>query len=177
MELDLLELFRWNRLQSVVATARSKGNESSRTRGRPLKVACLQKVTRQAAATYLAGLDRTQEVQSVHHCRAKPSSEAMADSQDQEPATACPPVVRDPQEDRYIHLVRLAWDLRWLGLETRLELPLSDEPCVVVQRSAGPLRVVVKVHAGKPAFAWGRGRTQWIEAYREDAEWTIKAAR
>lgn len=82
---------------------------------------------------------------------------------------AVPDAKRTDAEHQYIHLVRLAWDLRWLGLETRVELPLSEEPRVIVVRAVGPLRVIAKRRAGLWVYSWGRGRNQWIDALDGDA--------
>lgn len=83
---------------------------------------------------------------------------------------------RTDAEQQYIHLVRLAWDLRWLGLETRVELPLSKEPRVVVPRAAGPLRVIATLRAELWIYSWGRGHTQWIDALAGDAARDIHKA-
>ncbi|MET8051013.1 hypothetical protein ABZU75_25765 [Streptosporangium sp. NPDC005286] len=76
--------------------------------------------------------------------------------------------MKDPLEDRFIHLVRLAWDLRYLGVATRVELPVTSEPCVVVGE-AGSVRVTTLFQHGVWVFTWGRGRTQRVDAFNEDA--------
>lgn len=66
------------------------------------------------------------------------------------------------QEHQFIHLVRLAWDLRGLGLEVSIELSQRQEPCLTVRRASGPLlRIVATKRAQEWVFAWGRGRDQW----------------
>ncbi|WP_326641029.1 hypothetical protein OG884_00580 [Streptosporangium sp. NBC_01755] len=77
--------------------------------------------------------------------------------------------MKDPQEDRFIHLVRLAWDLRYLGVATTVELPLTGEPRVVMPRAVGDLRVTALFQHGGWIFTWGRGRTQRVDAFSEDA--------
>ncbi|WP_436761130.1 hypothetical protein [Streptosporangium sp. V21-05] len=73
-------------------------------------------------------------------------------------------------QERYLHLVRLAWDLRQLGMGVRIELPASgEEPYVALWRESGALRVLALARGKKWVFAWGRGRTQWIAALDEDA--------
>ncbi|MDP9863913.1 hypothetical protein J2S55_003179 [Streptosporangium brasiliense] len=78
-----------------------------------------------------------------------------------------------PQQ-QYLHLVRLAWDLRWLGVGVRVELAPSQEPCLVVSRAAGPVRVLALLRGGRWVYSWGRGRNQWIAALSEDAAPTIR---
>ncbi|MFI6454211.1 hypothetical protein ACIBF6_21935 [Streptosporangium amethystogenes] len=77
--------------------------------------------------------------------------------------------MKDPQEDRFIHLVRLAWDLRYLGVATRVELPVTSEPCVVVGGEERSVRVTTLFQHGVWIFIWGRGRTQRVDALDEDA--------
>ncbi|WP_329090143.1 MULTISPECIES: hypothetical protein [unclassified Streptosporangium] len=72
-------------------------------------------------------------------------------------------------QEQYLHLVRLAWDLRRLGMGVRIELPASEEPYVAVLRESGALRVLALARGKKWVFMWGRGRSQWIAALDEDA--------
>ncbi|MEV8632159.1 hypothetical protein AB0395_10935 [Streptosporangium sp. NPDC051023] len=72
-------------------------------------------------------------------------------------AAACERGTGDDQEHQFIHLVRLAWDLRGLGLEISVELPRGAEPYVVVRRMSGPLRVAATKHDQGWVFSWGRG--------------------
>jgi len=81
---------------------------------------------------------------------------------------------RPDPEQRYIHLVRLAWDLRLLGAETAVELPLTGEPRVVMPRTVGDLRVFALVHGGKWFFSWGR--SQQIDALDVRAAQRIREA-
>jgi hypothetical protein len=85
---------------------------------------------------------------------------------------------RDQQEEQFVHLVRLAWDLRVLGLTVAVELPREDGPFVLVRRAADPLRVRATLRGGRWIFSWGRGRTQWVDAlHRQAARHVQEAAR
>ncbi|MEV7012912.1 hypothetical protein [Streptosporangium sp. NPDC051022] len=64
--------------------------------------------------------------------------------------------------------MRLAWDLRELGLEVSVELPCGAEPYVVVRCASGPLRVTAAKRDRGWVFSWGRGREQQAPAL--DAE-------
>lgn len=78
-------------------------------------------------------------------------------------------------ERQYIHLVRLAWDLRCLGGATRMELPQQIEPHLVVLGTR-ELRVIVLTERGW-VFRWGRGKTGRIKVLDTEAAQTIfKAA-
>lgn len=110
----------------------------------------------------------------MDHPRAGRSSEAMTGKRDKVSAVVRQPVVKDPQEDRYIHLVRLAWDLRLLGAETTVELPRTGEPRVVMPRTVGDLRVFALMRGGRWLFSWGR--SQWIDALDERAAQRIHEA-
>jgi hypothetical protein len=84
----------------------------------------------------------------------------------------------NPEEQQFTHLMRLAWDLRWLGLAVAVELPREDEPFVLVRRAADPLRVRATLRGGRWIFSWGRGRTQWVDAlHRQAARHVQEAAR
>ncbi|MBB6474653.1 hypothetical protein [Sphaerisporangium rubeum] len=74
----------------------------------------------------------------------------------------------DPQE-QFIHLVRLAWDLRRRGLGSAIDLPTGAEPALVVSRASRPLKVMALARDGKWFFTWGRGRDQKVGALAEDA--------
>ncbi|MGV9600931.1 hypothetical protein ACWDR1_30150 [Streptosporangium sandarakinum] len=80
------------------------------------------------------------------------------------------------QEDRYIHLVRLAWDLRGVGVATRLELPLTEEPYLTAQGARRPVRVTARRLGQDWIYQWGRGRNQWIDAFDQEAAQTIRKA-
>jgi hypothetical protein len=74
----------------------------------------------------------------------------------------------EPQE-QFIHLVRLAWDLRRRGLRSLIDLPTGAEPALLVSRMSTPLRVMVLARDGTWFFTWGRGRAQKVKALAEDA--------
>jgi hypothetical protein len=76
---------------------------------------------------------------------------------------------RDPREEQYMRLVRLAWDLHRRGLRAVVDLPLKMEPVLVVSRTAGSLRVMALSHKGNWVFTWGRGRGQRVRALADDA--------
>lgn len=78
-------------------------------------------------------------------------------------------------EQQYLHLVRLAWDLRWAGSTVSVELPCDGEPFVQVARAVGPLRVRASVRGQHWVFTWGRGRNQWAYALDADAARQIRA--
>lgn len=77
--------------------------------------------------------------------------------------------MRDHAQEQYIHLVRLAWDLRWAGLAVSVELPRRGEPFVEVSRAQGPLHVRASLRSERWVFTWGRGRNQWAYALDHDA--------
>lgn len=47
------------------------------------------------------------------------------------------------QQEQFIHLVRLAWDLRMAGLSATIDLPRGGEPAVLILGAKGPLKVMV----------------------------------
>ncbi|MFD0884347.1 hypothetical protein ACFQ08_07250 [Streptosporangium algeriense] len=48
------------------------------------------------------------------------------------------------------------------------------EPCLIVYRAAGPLRVTATRRDGKWAFAWGRGRDCWGPALDSEVAHRIR---
>ncbi|MEV7007081.1 hypothetical protein [Streptosporangium sp. NPDC051022] len=71
--------------------------------------------------------------------------------------------MRDEQE-RFIHLVRLAWDLHATGPGTVVDLPVKENLAVLVRRAKEPFRIgAVKDPTGW-FFAWGRRRDQRVRA-------------
>lgn len=72
-------------------------------------------------------------------------------------------------QEQYVHLVRLAWDLRWAGLAVSVELPRAGEPFVEVPRAGGPLHVRATLRSGQWIFTWGRGRDHWTYALGHNA--------
>lgn len=80
------------------------------------------------------------------------------------------------QQHQFTHLMRLAWDLRLLGLTVAVELPQGDEPSVLVRRASAPLRVRATLRRGNWIFTWGRGRGQWVHALHRQAARHIREA-
>jgi hypothetical protein len=76
---------------------------------------------------------------------------------------------RTAQEHQFIHLVRLAWDLRTRGLSTTVHMPREGQPVVLVPRANGPVRIMAVVQGGQWLFTWGRGRDQWVHSLANDA--------
>lgn len=79
------------------------------------------------------------------------------------------------RRQRFIHLVRLAWDLHELGVPVSVDLPPGAEPAVVLPRPAGSLRITASSSAGRWAFTWGRGPGRQVPALASDAARTILA--
>ncbi|GAA3068183.1 hypothetical protein GCM10017600_21010 [Streptosporangium carneum] len=79
----------------------------------------------------------------------------------------------DPQR-QFIHLMRLAWDLRDLGLTISVNLPQAREPALIVQQASGPLRIAATKRDRKWVFTWGRGPDQWVHALDEYAALRIR---
>jgi len=75
---------------------------------------------------------------------------------------------RNHLEQRYIHLVRLAWDLRCLGAATRMELPQRIEPYLLVLGAKRELCVVILTERGW-VFRWGRGKAGRVDVLNEKA--------
>lgn len=75
----------------------------------------------------------------------------------------------DRSEEQFIHLVRLAWELRTEGVGVAVQLPRGQEPFIEVPRAIGPLRVRASMRSRKWIFSWGHGRHQWIYALDEGA--------
>ncbi|WP_329425192.1 hypothetical protein OG339_33225 [Streptosporangium sp. NBC_01495] len=80
---------------------------------------------------------------------------------------------RDPQQEQYIHLVRLGWDLRVLGVPTSLVVPATGPPVLELMSTADVrVRVQVTRRACGWAFVWRpwwsvlwrRGEWVWAEA-------------
>ena len=74
----------------------------------------------------------------------------------------------DHDEEQFIHLVRLLWDLSRLGLGLALEWPRRDEPFISIPRARGALRVRAALRGDSWVFTWGHGRGRWVAAYDED---------
>lgn len=76
--------------------------------------------------------------------------------------------MRHPQV-QFIHLVRLAWDLHDLGLESVIKLARSQEPAVEIPKATYRLKIMATRRGRKWVFTWGRGRDQWVQAEATDA--------
>ncbi|WP_165781084.1 hypothetical protein [Streptosporangium minutum] len=112
----------------------------------------------------------------MDHSKAMSQEEATPADQAQPAPLTQRPVLGTVQEDRYIHLVRLAWDLRGLGLATQFELPLTEEPYLTAQGGRRPVRVTARKLGQDWIYQWGRGRNQWIDALDHRAAQTIRKA-
>ncbi len=73
------------------------------------------------------------------------------------------------QEEEFIHLIRLAWDLRRRGLGTAVELAPRKDPVLLVPRPSGSLRVMALRRKGVWFFTWGRGESRRVRALADDA--------
>ncbi|MFF0312650.1 hypothetical protein ACFYSC_34930 [Streptosporangium sp. NPDC004379] len=72
------------------------------------------------------------------------------------------------QQTRFIHLVRLGWDLRVLGVRTSLVLPVAGNPVLEVHAAAGVLARITAVRRRRGwVFTW---RPWWTRLWRRD-EW------
>lgn len=79
-------------------------------------------------------------------------------------------------EWQFIHLVRLAWDLRELGRDTLVELPRRDEPVLFLPGATTHGRIMaIEQDGGRWVFTWGRGRRRQVAAYAQDAAERIAA--
>ncbi|MEV6983615.1 hypothetical protein AB0M95_20495 [Sphaerisporangium sp. NPDC051017] len=76
---------------------------------------------------------------------------------------------RTTGEQRFYHLVRLAWALNRRGLRAVVDLPLKSEPVLVVPREGGVLRVMAFSHKGAWVYTWGRGQGQRVQVSADDA--------
>lgn len=72
-------------------------------------------------------------------------------------------------EWQFIHLVRLAWDLRELGRATLVDLPRQAEPVLLLRGGSDIARIMAVEYRGRWTFTWGRGRERQVEAYALDA--------
>ncbi|GGQ15913.1 hypothetical protein [Streptosporangium pseudovulgare] len=112
----------------------------------------------------------------MDHSKALPPGEATPADQAQPAPLTRRPVLGTVQEDQYIHLVRLAWDLRGVGVAVRLELPLNEEPYLTAQGMRRPVRVIAYRFGEYWIYQWGRGRNQRIGALDQEAAQEIRKA-
>ncbi|MEU4834931.1 hypothetical protein [Streptosporangium sp. NPDC023615] len=79
----------------------------------------------------------------------------------------------DPQQEQYIHLVRLGWDLRVLGISTSVVVPAVGPPVLEIMSASGVrLRVRVVHRAWGWVFIW---RPWWSVLWRR-REWICAEA-
>ncbi|MER5620457.1 hypothetical protein ABT061_05365 [Streptosporangium sp. NPDC002544] len=82
---------------------------------------------------------------------------------------AIPARRRDPQQEQYIHLMRLGWDLRALGVSTALVVPVEGPPILELMSSQGVrVRIQVSRRACGWVFIW---RPWWSVIWRRDWIW------
>ncbi|MEV7907805.1 hypothetical protein, partial [Streptomyces anulatus] len=67
-------------------------------------------------------------------------------------------------QERFIHLVRLAWELHATGLSAAVDLPKGGKPVVLVLRAKGPFRVEAAKYATGWFFTWGRRQDRRVRA-------------
>lgn len=86
------------------------------------------------------------------------------------------PLSASGQEAQFIHLVRLAWDLRMLRMSSAVELPHTDDPVLLVGKRQTLLKVRALRHGGHWFFVWGRGEGKRVPAYDERAPEILRRA-
>ncbi|MEU4403175.1 hypothetical protein AB0F88_01550 [Streptosporangium sp. NPDC023963] len=96
---------------------------------------------------------------------------------------ATPARKRDPQQEQYIHLVRLGWDLRALGISASVVVPAAGPPVLEIMSASGVrLRVWVVHRAWGWAFTWRPWwsvlwrRSDWVWAEADNAADMIVSA-
>ncbi|MEV0593154.1 hypothetical protein [Nonomuraea cavernae] len=69
-------------------------------------------------------------------------------------------------QQAYLYLVRLAWDLRELGVGSLVDLSVRAEPAVVIHQASARVKVTVIQRKEVWFFTWGHGRKQsaWVGA-------------
>ncbi|HEY9522828.1 MAG TPA: hypothetical protein VIR33_06290 [Thermopolyspora sp.] len=70
---------------------------------------------------------------------------------------------------QYLYLVRLAWSLRRIGLNTTVDVPGRDDPAVLVPADTGWLRIIAARQGAGWVYAWGQERDQVVWADAEAA--------
>jgi hypothetical protein len=75
---------------------------------------------------------------------------------------------RDPQQEQFIHLVRLGWDLRVLGVATSLVVPATGPPVLEVLSTSG---VRVRIRVIHRAWGWGFTWRPWWSRLWRRSEW------
>jgi hypothetical protein len=81
----------------------------------------------------------------------------------------------DPNTHRFVHLVRLAWDLHELGISVRVEMPLGQEMFLrLPTMSAADSKIVrAMVNNGEWWFSWSHRPSDWVRALDERAAMTV----
>jgi hypothetical protein len=78
-------------------------------------------------------------------------------------------IPRRAQQEQFLHLVRLAWELHSRGLNASVDLPRGESPRLRIPRAPEPLRIMASTHKGTWFFTWGRGAAQRVRALAGDA--------
>ncbi|GLW09544.1 hypothetical protein Misp01_46730 [Microtetraspora sp. NBRC 13810] len=84
--------------------------------------------------------------------------------------------VLDTERTRFLVLVRLAWELRGLGVAVSVEMAPTDEPWVRVPVAGSSMRVVARPRGDVWELVWGRGRNQWVDASEQYAARLVRQA-
>ncbi|MER5648535.1 hypothetical protein [Streptosporangium sp. NPDC002524] len=79
-------------------------------------------------------------------------------------------------EQQFIHLVRLAWDLRGLHMASLVELPKNEEPALLLGVESTAVKVRATKERGVWVFTWGQGPEQRVRALGEEAAQIIRKA-
>ncbi|GAA4194517.1 hypothetical protein GCM10022252_39050 [Streptosporangium oxazolinicum] len=79
-------------------------------------------------------------------------------------------------EQQFIHLVRLAWDLRVLHVTSSVELPKDEEPALVLGPASSAVEIRATKEQGVWVFTWGQGVDQRVRALSEEAAQFVREA-
>ncbi|MFD8529656.1 hypothetical protein ACFV0L_19790 [Streptosporangium canum] len=71
-------------------------------------------------------------------------------------------------QEQYIHLVRLGWDLRVLGVSNSLVIPAAGPPVLEIMSTAG---VEVRVRVIRRAWGWVFTWRPWWSVLWRRSEW------
>ncbi|WP_326829291.1 hypothetical protein OIE13_34665 [Streptosporangium sp. NBC_01810] len=72
------------------------------------------------------------------------------------------------EEQQFIHLVRLGWDLRVLGVTTSLVIPAAGPPVLEISSTAG---VEIRVRVIRRAWGWVFTWRPWWSVLWRRSEW------
>ncbi|GAA0913684.1 hypothetical protein [Nonomuraea longicatena] len=77
----------------------------------------------------------------------------------------------NPDTHRFIHLLRLAWDLCDLGVMVTVEMPVGREMFIRLPTlsAAGSKIVRAMVHSGEWWFSWSHCPADWVKALNPQA--------